>query len=264
MPNIGNMVSCVLIAKNEAGRIGRCLESLRWADEVVVVDDASTDSTSEICRTYGAKVVVHVSNGDFDTQRNLGTEMAEGPWILQMDADEVVPPQLACEIRQRLEDTAKEPLCTAYRIARKNHFLGRHMRHGGWAGPGGVKLFLKGKARYVGNSVHETLQVHGPVDSLANRIEHYPFTSIEQFVERQNFYTSVETQKQAGRFERDFKRYGRYAPLMRGIKIFLKIYVRKGGFLDGRHGFLFSLLYGWADFIQWAKVWELSQSSQPG
>lgn len=253
-PKPSSPVSCVLIVKNEERRIESCLERLRWAREVVVVDDESTDRTREICERWGACVIRQASNGNFDGQRNRGIEAAQGPWILQMDADEWVSEPLRREIAATV---GKEHGPLAFRIKRNNYFLGQRMRHGGWAGAGGVKLFQKGKARYVGRSVHETIRVDGPTADLRCAIDHFPFDRIEPFVERQNFYTSVEA-----RLWLEQNRSVSSAQvdrLLRGrpVKIFWKVYVRKRGFLDGQVGFLFALLYAWVEFLKWAKVWEL-------
>lgn len=253
-------VTCVLIVKNEAKRIERCLKSLDFAQAIVVVDDESQDATVQICKAHGAEVLVHRSEGNFDAQRNLGTARAKTPWVLQLDADEVVPSALAQEIRHRLEREGGQAPTVAYRIIRRNHFLGRLMRHGGWAKHGSVKLFRKGSARYMGQGIHEQLQVDGAIGTLQSAIDHYPLSSIEQFVNRQNFYTSVEAHQLKERVGRDQQRHGKLAPLIRFVKIFLKIYIKKRAFLDGRHGLIFSLLYGWIGFVQWAKVWELEQN----
>ena len=250
----GPRISAVLITKNEATRVAPCLESLRWVDEIVVVDDESTDETRTICGRAGARVLVRRSEGDFDQQRNAGSDAASGEWILQLDADEVSPVSLRDEIRRALA----HPSAVGYRIKRTNYFLGHEMRHSGWAW-NGVKLFRKSAARYIGHSVHETLQVNGPVGQLASPIWHYPFQSLTQFIERQNFYTSVE----ARLLRQSHPTLGRWQLrrllLIRPLKLFWKSYVKKSGWREGMHGLVFAALFAWVECLKWTKYWELNQ-----
>lgn len=248
-------ISAVLITKNEATRVAPCLESLRWMDEIVVVDDESTDETRTICERAGARVLVQRSEGDFDQQRNAGIDAATGEWVLQLDADEVIPPSLRDEIRVAID----HPSAVGYRIRRANHFLGREMRHGGWTW-NGVKLFRKSAARYIGRSVHETLHVDGLVGQLTFPILHYPFQSLTQFIERQNFYTSVESRL----LRQSHPTLGlwplRRRLLIRPLKLFWKSYVKKSGWREGMHGLVFAALFAWVEFLKWAKYWEPSQT----
>lgn len=251
-------VSAVLITKNEATRIRPCLDSLRWVDEIVVVDDESTDETPRLCEQSGARVLVRRSEGDFDQQRNAGIDTASGEWILQLDADEVVPHALQEEIRRVVRHP---PTAVAYRIRRLNHFLGRPMRRGGWTW-NEVKLFRKSSARYVGHSVHETLQVDGPVGQLASPIWHYPFQSLTQFVERQNFYTSVEARLLRHTHPTLPVSRVRRQLLARPLKLFWKSYVKKGGWREGMHGLIFAALFAWVEFLKWAKWWADGQRAE--
>jgi glycosyltransferase involved in cell wall biosynthesis len=248
-------VSAIIITKNEAARITPCLESLRWVDELIVVDDESTDDTRHLCEQFGARVLIRRSHGDFDQQRNAGIGAASGEWILQLDADEVIPASLRDEIRRVID----RPSAVGYRIRRANYFLGHEMRHGGWTW-NEVKLFRKEAARYIGHSVHETLHVDGPVGQLASPIRHYPFQSLTQCVERQNFYTSVEARllRQShptlgtGRLRRQL--------LLRPLKLFWKSYVKKGGWREGMHGLVFAAFFAWVEFLKCAKYWAQESS----
>lgn len=246
-------LSVVIITKNEEDKIRRCLESVRWADEIVIVDDLSQDKTVEICQNFGAKVISHYSEGNFDRQRNIGIDNAQGEWILQMDADEVVSDKLRDEIKQAV---VSESRFAAYGILRQNFFLGRFMEHGGCF-IYYTKLFKKSAARYVGRSVHETLRVEGETGKLIEPVRHYPFTSIRQFVDRQNFYTSVEAKLMFEDNGRLPEKTIKYNLLAKSLKLFWKAYVRKKGFRDGTHGLLFALLNSWIHFLRWAKYWEL-------
>lgn len=253
-------LSAVILAKNEEGRIPACLASLGWMDDIVVVDDESTDRTREVCEQFGAKVIVRCSVGDFDQQRNTGSDAARGEWILQLDADEVVPAALREEIRSALQRASP---VVAYRVRRQNVFLGREMRYGGW-GWHGVKLYKKSSARYVGHSVHETLDVRGPVADLTVPILHYPFQGLAQFMERQNFYSDVEARLLRQDHPALTERALRYQLLLRPLKLFWKSYVRKAGWRDGTHGLVFGALFAWVHFLKWAKWWEAGLSlAQP-
>ena len=152
----GKKLSVVIIAKNEEDKIGTCLESLKWVYEVVVVDGFSTDRTVEICNEYGAKVVQHKFEDDFGLERNIGNENCSGDWILQLDADEIVPEDFKRDLLRILE---KEEKYVAYGFMRKNFFLGKFMRYGGWYHHS-YHLFKKGFAHYDGK-VHHQLKPFG-------------------------------------------------------------------------------------------------------
>jgi glycosyltransferase involved in cell wall biosynthesis len=247
-------ISVVMIVRDEEDRIARSLESVKWADEVIVVDDNSSDRTTEIARSMGASVITSESGGNFDRQRNLGIESASGDWILQMDADEVVPDELRAEILSVLESGSSS---TAYKFRRKNFFLGHFMRYGGWFNEFSTKLFRKGEARYTGKSVHETLEVYGDTGNLDACIEHYPFKSITQFISRQNYYSSVEAKvllEEKGRIsEKEIRRNLRALP----FRSFWKSYVKNKGYREGMHGLIFCVLFAWVHFLKWAKYWQL-------
>ena len=247
-------LSIVIITKNEEDKIARCLESVKWADEIIIVDDLSEDRTVKICQKYGAKVISHKSYGNFDQQRNIGIDNANSDWILQMDADEVVSEKLKEEIQGIVGNPNNK--FVAYKIRRQNFFLNHFMAYGGWF-IYYTKLFKKDAARYIGKSVHETLEVDGEIGTINEAIKHFPFSSIKQFVERQNFYTSVEAKliyEDKGRIP---KRKVRYNLVIRPLKLFWKAYIKKKGFRDGMYGFLFSILNSWIHFLRWAKYWEI-------
>lgn len=247
-------LSVVIITKNEEEKIGRCLESVKWADEIVVVDGYSTDRTVEICRQCGAKIIQHQFEGDFGKERNIGTDEASGDWILQLDGDDVVTDGL----RQKIEDIlSKEVEYVAYKFIRKNFFLGHLMRYGGWYYyyP---HLYKKGFARYEGR-VHHLLKIDGKIGVLEEAIEHYPFQNLEQFINRQNRYTSIEAEEMLQKEGLIDAKVVRYNLTVKPIKLFWKMFVKKKGFKEGRYGLVFSILYAWVHFIKWAKYWELTR-----
>jgi glycosyltransferase involved in cell wall biosynthesis len=245
--------SVVLFVKNEASRIAGALESVRWADEIVIVDDASTDDTPAICRSFGAKVITcEDSKGYFYKRRNFGFSQAASEWILMMDPDERVTPELREAILRVLEDDRG---CDGFTFWRRNHFWGRPLRHGGWRQKT-LHLFRKGRGGDRGLQVHSPIEVDGRVGHLDAPMDHFPFDSVAHFIEKQNFYTSFEAAEQAQRGWTD-KALGRIM-VLRPLKVFWKTYVKKRGFADGLPGFMLALLCSWIELLRWAKTWELA------
>ncbi len=245
-------LSVVILAKNEEKKIRNCLESVKWADEIVVVDGFSTDSTVDICKEYGARVVQHRFEGDFGEERNIGIDNSSGDWILQLDADEVVTEGFKTGVLEVLKGEEK---FVAYKFLRKNFFLGRFMRYGGWYHYS-HHLFKKGFARYKGK-VHHELIVDGETGVLNVEVEHYPFQDLAQLIARQNRYTTLEAGEILELRGRLDEKEIRYNVKVKPVKLFWKFYVKKKGFREGMHGFIFSVLFAWVHFIKWAKYWAL-------
>jgi len=245
-------LTALLIVKNEEKRIKGCLDSVRWADEIVVVDGFSRDKTVEICNEYGAKVVQHEFEGGFDIDCNLGIDNSLGDWILKLDADEVVTDSLKEDIQRVLEDDEGH---SAFKFHRKNFFLGHFMRYGGWYHYS-LHFFKKGKARYKGQ-VHETLIVDGKIGQLEGDCEHYPFSSLTEFIDRHNRYSNIEAQRIFDEQGLLNKKTINYNLKIKPLKRFWKFYVKKKGFLEGIYGLVFSVLFAWVHFLNWAKYWEM-------
>ncbi len=250
-------LSVVIIAKNEEDKIRNCLESIKWVDEVVVVDGLSTDATVDICKEYGAKVVPHKFEGDFGQERNIGIDNSSGDWVLQLDADEVVTEDFKNKVMKILEGDSQY---TAYKFLRKNFFLGRFMRYGGWYHYS-AHFFKKGFARYDGK-VHHKLVTKGEIGKLDAEIEHYPFQDISQLVARQNRYTVLEAKEIYDLRGKIDEKEIRYNVKVKPAKLFWKFYVKKMGFKEGMHGFIFSLLFAWVHFLKWAKYWEMVREKE--
>ncbi len=249
-------LSVVILTKNEAAQIAQCLERVRWADEIIVVDGESSDGTPEICRSYGAKVITHRFEGDFGQERNIGNAQATKDWILQLDADDRVTPEFRRAAEEMLSDSTPY---AAFRFRRKNRFLGRWMRHGGWYHYS-LHLFRRGKAFYRGR-VHHDLIVDGSIGVLEAPVEHLPFQSLEQFLSRQNRYTSLEAQEILEKRQRVPESELRAQMRIRPLKLFWKLYVKKQGFREGKVGLIFCGLYSFVHFMIWAKVWEQQEST---
>jgi glycosyltransferase involved in cell wall biosynthesis len=245
-------LTALILTKNEEKRIRRCLDSVRWTGEIVVVDGLSTDKTPAICKEYGAKVIEHKFEGSFDIDCNIGIDNSSGDWILKLDADEVVTEGLRNDVEKVLEDDRG---FSAFKFRRKNFFLGHFMRYGGWYHYS-LHFFKRGKARYKGH-VHETLIVDGKIGRLEGECEHYPFSCLSEFIERHNHYSGIEAKKILDTNGiLDIKTIS-YNLTTKPLKLFWKFYIKKQGFREGRYGFIFSVLFAWVHFLNWAKYWEL-------
>ena len=248
-------ITAVIMTKNSEDLVEGTLKSVAgWVDEIVVIDGFSTDRTVEICRRYTDKVFQNQWDGyRFCTERNLGIERAGSDWCIHIDPDERATPEFREEVLKILGNGSKYD---AYEFRKKNYFLGHWMRYGGWHHYS-RHFFRKNKAHYEG-VIHESLKVDGRIGKIEAAIEHYPFTSIKQFVTRHNGYSAREArsalEEKGALTDRELEFELKKKPLKR----FLKFYVRKKGFLDGMHGFIFSVLFAWVHFLNWAKYWELT------
>ncbi|NQT22632.1 MAG: glycosyltransferase family 2 protein [Candidatus Omnitrophica bacterium] len=248
-------ISAVIITKDEEGNIARCLDSLKWVDEIVVVDGESRDRTPEIALSYGAKVITHKFESDFGLERNIGNDNASGKWIIAMDADEVLPPDTRTKIEGILD---KGTDADAYNVLRKQFFLGKFMEHGGRYHRI-INFFKKDKTHFEGK-VHHLVKVKGTVKDADFCIEHYPFNSISQFTAKHNRYTDCEAKEMLENFGDSKYKEIRYNLTVKPIKLFIKTYIKKKGYKDGLHGLVFCLLFTWGSILKWAKYWELCEN----
>lgn len=252
-------LAVVMMTKNEAHRLAACLDRVAgWADEIVIIDDLSTDRTAEIAEGYGAKVFAMASEDDHFRQWNRGIDRATAEWILHIDADEWVTPALQRAVDQAL-DSGQEH--AAYELMRLNYFLGHPMRHGGWRHRHKI-LFRRGRARCVGKGIHSQLQVEGTTGFIDADIEHYPFATIEQFLSRQNHYTSVDAAIMREEQGPARPRTIWYQAGVRPPKLFWKFWMKLEGRRDGWVGLVFAMLFAFCHFLLWAKYWEASQAKE--
>lgn len=260
MPSSGNLketISAVVMTKDCESLIEGTLKSVAgWVDEIVVLDGYSKDRTVEICRRYTDKVYQNRWDGyRFCTERNLGTEKATMDWCFHVDPDERATPEFAEAVKKMLE---RGTTFDAFEFRKKNYFLGKWMRHGGWFHYS-LHLFRRGRAHYDG-VIHETLHVRGPVGRIEAAVEHHPFTSVSQFVRRHNGYSTREAQAKFEECGILPEKEVLFQVKRKPLKRFFKFYVKKRGFLDGAHGLIFSVLFAWVHFLNWAKYWELQAS----
>ncbi|HVR76661.1 MAG TPA: glycosyltransferase family 2 protein [Planctomycetota bacterium] len=253
-------ISAVLSVKNEARQIRECLEQLRFADEIVVVDMGSTDGTLEICRELADRTLEHDGgpHGLIHVNKNVGFEAARGPWILNLDADERMTLELQDEILEALPSTP--PDVAAYALPFTHYFFGKYLRHGGFRGSL-IRLFRKGKLRYLEDRSHSSPIVDGMVRELRHLVVHFNHPTIADFVRKMNLYTSADARLfpihgRGGLRNRPLPRRLAWELIRSPLSVFWSRYVRHAGFLDGVHGFVAASLLAYYQFIEYAKVWE--------
>ena len=242
-------LSVVVVTLNEEARIRECLDSVAWADEVVVVDAESQDKTAAIAREATDQVIVRPWPG-FAAQKNFGLEQASGEWILSLDADETVSPALRAEITAVLE---RGGAAAGYAVPRRNVFWGRWVRHGGLYPDWQIRLFRRGKGRFIDRAVHESVTIEGDVARLRGHLEHRSYRDVGDFLARADRYTSLAADEwvAAGRPSRPL-----VDMVARPAGRFLSMYVARAGFLDGWRGFLLATLYAYYVLMRSAKIWE--------
>lgn len=223
-------LSATIITRNEARNIARAIRSLAWADEVIVVDSASTDRTAAIAESLGARVVTHPFEG-FAAQKNLASAQARHDWILSLDADEELDPAAQGALQQWKAST---PQAKGYRFARCAQYLGRWIRHSGWYPDYKLRLFDRRRGQWQGAYLHESVVVEGPVETLPGEILHYTCDSLREHRERIEFYTDLAAREM---FERR-ERVGTFRRVLVPPWIFAQTYFLRAGVLDGWQGLL--------------------------
>jgi glycosyltransferase involved in cell wall biosynthesis len=272
-------LSVVIITHNEEANLRRTLESVaplvQNGGEIIVVDNGSTDRTLDVARQFGAKVFVEEWKG-YAAQKNSAIAKATCDWLLSLDADEAVSPELACEIAQPpilqrsgewcLTTKAHKPTefgadFAGFFIPRKNYFLGRWIRHAGFYPDPKLRLFRRGKGRFLDRPVHEVMEVDGLTGTLKGALEHHTYPTLSGYIATMNRYSSLGAEiavtKGQGRFS--------FANIvLRPLATFVSMYVLRLGFLDGREGLLLSLYH--SVYVSWkyAKAWELVRSKERG
>jgi glycosyltransferase involved in cell wall biosynthesis len=246
-------LSVILIAKDEEACIARALHSVAWADEIVVVDSGSSDRTVDIAREHGAKVTVTADWPGFGPQKNRALDLATGDWVLSLDADEWLTAESAEEIRRVV--SASEASAAAYRMPRRSSFCGRFMRHSGWWPDYVVRLFRRGSARFSEDSVHERVIADGPLATLREPIMHETFVDFDDLIGKMNRYSTLTAQQ----LRQDGKTAGLLEALARALWAFLRTYVFRAGFLDGREGFMLALATAEGTYYRYVKLMRLSR-----
>ncbi len=239
-------LSAIVITRNEAANIGPCLDSLAFCDERIVVDCGSTDATVEMAREKGVRAEFHEWNG-FGPQKNYALSLATGTWVLSLDADERVTPELAAAIKSAIAAAGAD----AWEFPRLSSFCGRQMRHSGWYPDYVLRLFRRGKARFDDSIVHERVICDGVVKRLRPPLIHYPVIKLEDALSRLDRYSTGKAQMivASGRKVSFFTGIGH------GLVAFLRAYVFRAGFLDGAEGFLVAVFTAETSYYPYMKAW---------
>lgn len=250
-------ISVVLAVFNEEQNLRTCLEAVKdLADEIVIVDGGSEDKTVEIAKSFKAKIIQTNNPPIFHINKNKAIDAAEGDWILQLDADEIVTEELAKEIKQV---TSKVSETNGYWIPRKNFFLGRFLKKGGQYPDYTLRLYKKGLGRLPGKDVHEQAEVEGKVGYLKHDLIHLRDKSFSIYIERFNSYTSLlSTQLSEAKIKINFLSFIDYM-LIKPFFWFLKAYLRHRGYVDGFPGFIFALFSALRFPVSFIKLWGLSK-----
>ena len=242
-------LSVIVPTHNEEANLRDCLESVRFADEILVVDSFSTDGTLAIAREFGARILQR-EYGYSAQQKNWAIPQASHEWILLVDADERVTPEGREEILALLREG---PRADGYWVRRLNHFLGRPIRHGGWESDKVIRFFRRDVARYQDRRVHAEIDLPGPLPVLTRPLEHHTFRSFAQYWKKLRIYSEWGAQQMF----LEGRRAGAVQVLCRPVGRFIKMYLLRLGFLEGAHGLVLCMLAAFSVYLKYARLWEM-------
>lgn len=244
-------LSVVIITKNEEHNIRRCLESVKWADEIILIDSKSTDKTVEIAVEYGAKIFTIEWKG-YGPAKQEGVNNASGEWILSIDADEEVTPELAVEIKKCL---AADEGFDGYLINRHTNFMGKWINHCGWYPNYLLRLFRQGTGNFNDAVIHEKVEISGKTRELKSELLHYSYSNLEDYLERLNQYSTIgaEVALKSG------KKAGNFDIVFRPIISFIDHFLTHQGFQDGIEGFIISAMSSMAVMAKYVKLRHLQK-----
>jgi len=245
------MISISVIGHNEEYNIGRCLESVRWADEVVFVDCASCDRTAAIAAKFTGKIFFKDNNPNLNVNKQFGIDNCSNEWVLYLDPDEIITPELKDEIVSVIKSGSAG--VSGYLIPRKNFYFGKFLRFGGKYPDYQLRLFRKDSASFPCRNVHEKIKVCGKILKLKNSFLHYPYKNISEMTVKSEFYTSrkAEYLYAAGKNSRHF--------FPRPLFKFLRNFILKAGFLDGFTGLVVAVMDSYNEFISFLKLEEMKR-----
>ena len=243
------LLSAVIITKNEEKNIRRCLESLQWLDEIVVVDSGSTDRTMEIARECGAKVIETPWYG-FGKTKQLAVDAATHDWVFSIDADEEVTEPLRCKIQSALEKPRKQ----GYRIARRSYYLGRPICFSGWRSDAPLRLFNRKHGRFNEKIIHESVEMASKPGIINIHMNHYTYPTIS------SHFSKIESYSELGAKQllKMGKKVNLVASCFHGVVKFIKMYLLKLGFLDGKEGFVLAVISSFGVTLKYLRLWELN------
>jgi len=252
--DLPTFLSVIIPCFNEEAVIAECLESVKFADEILVVDSYSTDRTLEIARRYTDRILQHEfwSHG---AQNNWAIPQVKHDWVLIVDADERITPALAEEIRTLL----LAPACDGYRIWRRNFFLNKEIHHGMWGKDSVLRLFHRNKGRYQEKHVHSQIELNGSVGQCRENMIHHSYRSLDDYMRKIHRFSRGG----ALNMHQQGKQSGGWTMLGHSFARFLKSYILKRGFLDGIEGFIIAFMEADHAFLKYAKLWELQHNPPP-
>ena len=247
-------LSVIVITKNEAHNIGACLQSVLFADQLVVLDSGSRDETLDIARTIGAEVSENLDWQGFGVQKNRALGLARCDWVLSIDADERITPALQAEIMA----TISAPAFDSYSFPRLSNYCGQYMRHSGWYPDRVTRLFKRNSAQFSNELVHEKIVTSSPVGQITSPLLHESFTGFEAVLDKANRYSSAGAQMLFARG----KTASPGKALAHGAWAFFRTYILKRGFLDGRMGLILAISNAEGTYYRYLKLWLLWQQQK--
>lgn len=251
--NLSQNISVIIITKNEEINIEECLKSVEWADEIIVVDSESSDRTVGIAGKYTDKVFVRKWEG-YSKQKKYALSLARNEWVLSLDADERVSPQLKEEIQKGFDAEFD-----GFRISRKNYFLGKHITGCGWDNDFQLRLFRKSRTDITDNLVHESFFVNGKIGQLSSRIIHYSYRTLKDAITKMNNYSTLEAEQKY----KD-KKVSPVDFIIHPMSAFFQYFFVRRGYKDGKYGLMVSLLHAMTNMQIYMKMWELKKQSKSG
>lgn len=252
-------ISVAIATYNEARNISKCLESINsWVDEIVIVDGSSSDETVKICKKYNTKIIETDNPPIFHINKQKAIDAGEGEWILQLDADETVTPELANEIKKIINGASSKD---GYAVPRKNYLLGKWMKKGGLYPDFVIRLFKKNKGNLPCKSVHEQIKIRGETGNLTNPLIHFPYPSFSDYLKKADIYTTLSAneylKEELNLNISSFFKFMFYIPVI----IFLRIYIRHLGIYDGFPGFVWAFFSALHYPVSYIKYWEIKNNN---
>ncbi len=239
------LLSVIIITKNEEHNIEDCLKSIAWADEIVVFDSSSTDKTVDLCKPYTDKIFVTDWPG-YGAQKQRALEAATGEWVLSIDADERVTPQLKAEILSVIPETTYD----AFEITFRSEYCKKVMRFGDWRNDTQAVLFRREKARFISLLAHERIDIQGKIGKLSGTIHHLAYPNLDLVLKKMNDYSSLMAKQK----KREGVKGGLIKAVFRGLWTFVRGYILRLGFLDGREGFLLAVSNAEGAYYKYVKL----------
>ncbi len=251
-------LSVIIITKNEERNIHRCLESLKWAPEIIVADSHSSDQTPEIAQSFGNVKLIDTDWLGYSKTKSLAIENTSHDWILWLDADEKVTDELKVEIEKLFESPDDLKKFSAYKIKRRNWFMNQEVKYSGWQNDWVVRLFRKDKCHFDDKHVHESLEISGDVGKLKSCLNHYTYTNLEDYLEKYNKYNLLSARDKFSKT----KKVNFYHLLIKPWLRFMRHYVLQFGFLDGKLGITLCTMSGVSVFFRYVKIWRMQHGEE--